>query len=194
MALEDNKRQRNLKIKFKKFKKLKIIRLLMNLLIFLSIFVLVSVSIGVFQNRNMLDTGIAAPGFKLRSLSREKFDLEKFQGKIVILHFWATWCRVCKMNIPLLNTLASHYKKDPVLVSVVADSQNLNKINSIYKEKNISYPVLLADQKILREYKINTFPTTYFINSSGMIGLRDSGLLSPFGLWWRILWLRTLGS
>jgi peroxiredoxin len=153
-----------------------------NLLIVLMLFMV----IGYFQNRHLLETGKKAPEFNLVSLQGDHFNLKDLAGKQVVVYFWATWCSVCKLNIPVLNGIVKKFQEDPVFISIVADSSDLEKIKKIYQEKEIAFPVLLATPEVMENFKVRQFPTTYFINRQSLVYSRDSGFLTPFGLWWRI--------
>lgn len=147
-------------------------------------------AVTAFNVRSLVSVGAAAPSFQLRALDGKLHDLQQYKGRRVILHFWATWCSVCKVNIPTFRWLHSSYNKDPIFLSVVADSQRINTIKALKQNKQINYPILLAKPHILRDYRIQKYPTTYFIDAKGRIAAKDAGYLSPIGLWWRSFWVR----
>ncbi len=155
----------------------------------LGIFVLFYLGIMFYQNRALIANGQVAPSFQLTSLSGKKYSLAQFKGKRVILHFWATWCPVCKANISVFRLIQGSYNDDPIFLSVVSDGHRLARIRQIKKEKKINYPILLGSPKIVKDYKVNRFPTTYFIDKKGRIASKDSGFLTPIGIWWRSLWI-----
>lgn len=149
------------------------------------LFVALLYGITQWQSRGMLDSGRPAPDFSLSSLSGDTYHLSDLRGRRVILHFWATWCPVCKSNIPFFNFTAPYYQKDPVFLAIAVDGQNRHKVASIAKDKEISYPVLLGNPAIGRKYRVTKYPSTYFINEKGEITAQDSGFLTPLGLWWK---------
>lgn len=153
-------------------------------------FLVLYIGISWFMGRGLIGSGTEAPTFKLKNLQGKEFSLNDLKGRESVIYFWATWCSVCKVNIPLLNHEADD---SPDFISIVADSDNLKKVKEVVKDKEIEFPVLLANSKVLLEYKIVSFPTTYFIDKNGRIALADKGLLSPMGLWWRKLWAKIYG-
>jgi len=51
----------------------------------------------------------AAPSLSLRQLDGQTFDLAKFRGKVVLIHYWATWCAPCKKEMPILDAFYRRY-------------------------------------------------------------------------------------
>ena len=90
--------------------------------------------------------GEKAPGFKLKDVMTGKsVSLADFQGKkIVMLEFWATWCDICKREMPNLVTLQGSWRdKGFEILSVVLPSGNVDDIRKIAREKKLNYAVLL---------------------------------------------------
>ncbi len=143
--------------------------------------VAIYVGISAWQTRTHLESGAAAaPDFELRSLSGATVRLSELRDKSVVLHFWATWCGVCKMEISGLKSLVKSLDPDQVLVSVVADADDEAQVRRFVQEHEIDYPVLLADEKILSQYRVTAFPTTYFLAPDGSIDSSTVGLSNRF--------------
>ncbi len=145
----------------------------------IALVVAIYVGISAWQTRTHLDS-VAAPEFELRSLSGATVKLSEMRNKSVVLHFWATWCGVCKLEIGSLKSLAKSLGSDQVLVSVVADADDEAQLRRFVQEHEIDYPVLLADEKILRQYRVTAFPTTYFLTPDGSIDSSTVGLSNRF--------------
>lgn len=142
---------------------------------------LVYVGISSWQTRGHLARDAeVAPDFKLQDLSGGSLRLSDLRGKSVVLHFWATWCGVCKLEIGALNALFQSLKPDQVLVSVVADSDDAAHVQAFVRDRGIRYPVLLADAGILQAYAVGAFPTTYFLTPDGKIESTTVGLSNRF--------------
>jgi peroxiredoxin len=70
--------------------------------------------------------------------------LKPYQGKIVVLNFWATWCEPCREEMPELSILHDAYKdKNVVVLGVAVD--DVGNINEFLKSNKISYPLFAAD-------------------------------------------------
>jgi peroxiredoxin len=93
-----------------------------------------------------LKIGEKAPDFRLRDVMTNKtVSLSDHAGKkVVMLEFWATWCDICKREMPNLVKLYSDWRgKGFELLSIVLPSGNVEDIRKIAREKRLNYPVLL---------------------------------------------------
>lgn len=151
----------------------------------LAILVLIYVGVTSFTTRSLLAVGKPAPAWTLTDMKGKRHSLKQYKGRRVVLYFWATWCGVCKANIPMLRYLASSYKDNPVLLSIVQDGHNVRAIRNIVKNRKINYPILRGTTSVIRNYKVGQFPTTYFIDKKGRISSKDTGYITPIGFWWR---------
>jgi thiol-disulfide isomerase/thioredoxin len=74
----------------------------------------------------------------------ETKSLSAYQGKIVVLNFWATWCEPCREEMPELSALhESHADKNVVVLGVAIDE--VSAISEFSKETKVSYPLFAAD-------------------------------------------------
>lgn len=147
-----------------------------------ALLVLVVIAVSTWQTRKHLSGGSPAPAFALRKLDGGEVRLADLHGKRVLVHFWATWCGVCKLEPGALNAVHDDLGPDEVLLSVVANSEDLEEIRRFVKEHEIRYPVLLADDAVLRAYRVGAFPTNYFIARDGTISASSVGLTTRFAL------------
>ena len=93
-----------------------------------------------------LKIGEKAPDFRLKDVMTGKtFSLTEFAGKkVVMLEFWATWCDICKREMPNLVKLHNTWApKGFVLLSIVLPSGNIVDVKKIITEKKLNYPALL---------------------------------------------------
>jgi len=74
----------------------------------------------------------------------EPLAMSQWQGKIIVVNFWATWCLPCRDEIPeLIDTYTTYKQKDLVIVGIAID--NAQKVAAFSKEFNINYPVLAGE-------------------------------------------------
>ncbi|GMV14627.1 MAG: TlpA family protein disulfide reductase [Polyangiaceae bacterium] len=138
--------------------------------------------VSAWQGRKLLGSASPAPAFSLRSLDGKQVALEDLRGKRVLLHFWATWCGVCRQEHGALNAVQAGLGPDEVLLSVVADSEDPETVRRYAAEAGIRYPVLLADAKVVRDYRVGAFPTNYFVSKAGQITGHTVGMSTRFGM------------
>ena len=114
--------------------------------------------------------------FVLKDLQGNEYTLSKLKGKVVIIDFWATWCRPCQQTIPIFNALYDKYKANGVLILGIG----LDKEESIrrFTEYNkIDYPVLIGSQEIAKNYGISAIPHTFIIDKHGKVASHHIGFL-----------------
>lgn len=114
---------------------------------------------------------IMAPDFNLKDLDGNTVKLSDYRGKIVILNFWAVWCKYCKLEMPDLNELNNELVKDGKAVILAVDSQESRSTVKSYLDKNnIKLKVLLdSDGALTQTYGISGFPTTFILNTDGSV-------------------------
>lgn len=158
------------------------LRLLRDALIFGGLIVLIF----AWQRRGLLPAdGQDAPDVTFKQLDGKSVKLSDYRGKRVQLHFWATWCRVCKMEHGALHSVFDKLGKDEVLLAVSGDADP-QKVARYVKDKGLRYPVLIADRQALAAFNISSFPSNYFIDEKGKLRGRDVGMSSRWGMRWRL--------
>ena len=134
-------------------------------------FLAVTVGIGsVLVPHAALGDPKPAPDIKLKGLDGQKYTLSDYQGKIVVINFWAVWCPPCKIEIPELIELYNTYKDQGLMVFGIAiDSGKDEKIREKAEELKINYPVINGDEYAIRKAVggIRAVPTTFMISPEG---------------------------
>jgi peroxiredoxin len=122
-----------------------------------------------------------APAFDTTDLAGKKTTLADFRGKVVLLDFWATWCKPCVASMPSLDRLASQWKDRDVVVVGVSIDQEPGKVAPFLKKKPVSYPVLLDNPKSpsYTAYKVKVLPSLFLIDREGNIVAEWRGDTKP---------------
>jgi len=129
-----------------------------------------------------------APNFTLRDLKGNEISLSDYRGKIVILNFWTTWCKPCRVEIPGFVEIYEEYKnKGMEILGISLDRAGSEQILKFVEENKISYPVLLGTKEIATDYEIQVIPITYIIDKKGKtrhkhIGYMDKNVLIRYFL------------
>lgn len=82
-----------------------------------------------------------------KSLDNQELSLKQWQGKIIVLNFWAPWCPPCRDEMPELSHLQDQYKDQNVVVIGLA-AEDVEKTQAYFKEdksRAVSYPILIGD-------------------------------------------------
>lgn len=120
-----------------------------------------------------------APDFTLESLSNGAVTLSQFQGKTVIVDFWATWCPPCIFQVPELNKLQQAHRAagDVVVIGVAVDVEGESVVRPWAEEEGIDYIVALGDERLANKFGAMGFPTLVVVAPDGTIDSRHVGLI-----------------
>ena len=116
--------------------------------------------------------GFSAPGFALTSLDDRSIGLVDFDGKPVILNFWASWCPPCKAEMPAFQQASMEFSHtDLQIIAVNATSQDsLINVRQFVDQYDITFPIPLdLTGAITMDYLVHSLPTTFFIDKNGII-------------------------
>lgn len=114
---------------------------------------------------------IMAPDFTLKDLSGNDITLSDYEGKIVILNFWAVWCKYCIEEMPDFNTLDKELEEtgDAVILAVNVQ-ESKQTVQEYLTENDIGLKVLMdEDGDIASTYGVSGYPTTFIINPDGSL-------------------------
>ena len=159
-------------------------RWLLNGAIILAVFL----AVNAWQGKDLVSNQVPAPLFRLPALSGNSVALEDFQGKRVLLYFFAPWCKVCDFSVGNLNWVRKLRGEDSAaLLAVALSYDDLQSVNSFVERNSLDVPVLLGTPELFKSYRIRAFPTVYTVNKSGEIDGATVGYATTLGLWWRTL-------
>ncbi|MDX8412316.1 MAG: TlpA disulfide reductase family protein [Mariprofundaceae bacterium] len=135
-----------------------------------------------------------APDFSLPSLHGEERRLSDFKGRVVLLHFWATWCAPCRKEMPELHTMWDGYREQGLeLLCVNVDRGNRKGVESFMQDIGLDFHTLLdAEGAVRNDYEVRALPTTYVIGRDGkfvgrIVGERNWGGASAEALFQLLL-------
>jgi len=129
------------------------------------------------RDNNKISPGDIAKDFRLDTLAHKRFYLNQHKGKVVVLVFWTTWCKICKTELVDLKSLKDMPNgENLVIAGICSDPENINEVKQIAENLNIDYPVLLdKGQVVTGRYRIGPFPTTVIINQKGVVSFVREG-------------------
>lgn len=112
-----------------------------------------------------------APAFALRQQDGGALALADERGKVVLLHFWATWCVACRHEMPQIEQLWRRYRDDGLVVlGINVDRGNLTGVRNFVRERDLSLPIVLDPEGTVRNrYEVRALPTSYLIDRNGKI-------------------------
>lgn len=124
-----------------------------------------------------LKYGQAAPQLSGTLLSGEKFSLGQHHGKIVVLHFYATWCTLCVASFNSFEQLHLDFDADKVLVLGISLDKEMGDCQKFISKKGFHHPQLFAggwaESSIRKAFRVADVPTTFVIDREGKIAQID---------------------
>lgn len=108
--------------------------------------------------------------FSLNDLQGIEVRLSDYQGRPVVLNFWATWCPPCVGEMPLLSEYYLEYQDSGLVVLAVDVGEPWELVEDVSFDLDLPFPVLLdPDQALADSLRINAFPTSILIGRDGVI-------------------------
>ncbi|RMD78019.1 MAG: TlpA family protein disulfide reductase [Gammaproteobacteria bacterium] len=120
---------------------------------------------------------LPAPPFRLPRLGGGEAALEAYRGRVVLINFWATWCRGCAAEMPALERLWRRYReRGLVVLGVSADRGDPGVVRAFLRRLPVSFPILLdRDGAVRRRYEVWALPFTYLVGRDGRLRARAVG-------------------
>ncbi len=116
-----------------------------------------------------LKIGESAPGISVLDLNDKTVKLSDFRGKVVMLRFWSTGCRICVAGMPAIDEFGKRYEERGLAVLAVNRGDSKERVEKFVRTLDISYPVLLDPALIAaKKYGVSAVPTTVFIDRNGI--------------------------
>lgn len=109
-----------------------------------------------------------APAWKLSTQNGESISLSDYQGKPVILHFWATWCPYCKKLQPKLVELEQKYQESGIEIIAISFNEDDDALpQDEIKARGYDFITAVNGDSVAAVYGVRGTPTTFFINRQG---------------------------
>ena len=117
------------------------------------------------------------PDFTFHDQYGREWTLADFEGKVVFLNFWTTWCPWCIKEMPDIETLYHELGEnagDVLILGIdtpeTVDSADETGIAAFLEEKGFTYPTLMDAENLLGQFfAIQAFPTTFIIKADGSV-------------------------
>jgi peroxiredoxin len=123
--------------------------------------------------------GAMAPNFQLQDISGEYVAISDFEGNVILLNFWATWCAPCRLEMPLLETHFREFADENFVILPINLQESAREVNQFVQETGMTFPVLLdSDGSVAEMYRILGYPSTILIDSAGRIQRIHIGILT----------------
>jgi peroxiredoxin len=124
--------------------------------------------------------GMQAEDFRLTDLAGKEQSLGQYRGKIVLLNFWATWCKPCTTEMPAMQTAYDKLRDKGFVVLAVNELEDDARVREHIKQYGHTFPVLMDhDNKVANQFGVVGLPVSVFIDQEGRVqGYIKGGLLT----------------
>jgi peroxiredoxin len=143
------------------------------------------VAVSAWQKRHMVEG--PAPTLTGPRLDGAAFDLRALRGQAVVVHFWAGWCPICRLEEGSMAALAADHASQ--VITVAMQSGEENEVRALLRERGLLLPVIADPQgRIAAQWGVNGVPATFVVDGAGHIRFREMGYTSGPGLRLRLWW------
>jgi len=146
--------------------------------------------IGTLQ-KGLLATGLIKPDipsvtdtfpdanrdFYMADEDGQVISLAHFEGEVVFMNIWATWCPPCIAEMPSINKLYQQFgESDNVKFVLVSMDDEFDKAKQFMEKRGFEMPIYHYRTKVPGTYESNVIPTTYVISGDGKLMMEKQGL------------------
>lgn len=125
------------------------------------------------KNRRRLTNGAKFPDFAEKDLLGNPLSVSKYEDKVVLVQFWATWCVPCVAELPIINKAYSKHHSNGFEVIGISLDQDEQKLKGFLKAKAIPWAQYFDGQgwhnRLAVKYGIDTVPATFLLDRQGKI-------------------------
>lgn len=124
--------------------------------------------------------GDRAPNFSLSTLDNSKVTLADLRGNPVVVNFWATWCPFCIAELPDLEEASKEFKGKATFISINR-AESTDKQRNFLNDLGIELSFILAldpADDVAEAYGVRVMPTTFILDSNGVIVVKKLGQIS----------------
>ena len=151
------------------------------------VFVILVAGIRIWQQRDMVSG--AAPALQGVTLAGVPYTLQAHPDKPVLVHFWATWCPICRAEQDSIAAIAHDH---PDMITVAMQSGSAEQVARHMREQGTDFPVVNdQDGKLSSAWGVHAVPASFIIAPDGRIRFVEVGYTTGIGLRLR-LWLAGL--
>ena len=114
--------------------------------------------------------GTPAEDFRLADLEGKQQSLSQYRGKVVLVNFWATWCKPCTTEMPAMQTTYDKLRDKGFVVLAINELEDDAKVREHIKQYGHTFPVLMdRDNKVANQFGVFGLPVSVFIDEKGVV-------------------------
>jgi peroxiredoxin len=114
--------------------------------------------------------GMPVEDFRLIDLEGKAHSLSQYRGKVVLVNFWATWCKPCTTEMPAMQTTYDRLREKGFVVLAINELEDDAKVREHIKQYGHTFPVLMdRDNKVANQFGVFGLPVSVFIDPEGRV-------------------------
>lgn len=114
--------------------------------------------------------GTTAEDFRLVDLEGKSQSLSQYRGKVVLVNFWATWCKPCTTEMPAMQTTYDKLREKGFVVLAINELEDEAKVREHIKQHGHTFPVLMdRDNRVANQFGVFGLPVSVFIDEKGVV-------------------------
>ena len=114
--------------------------------------------------------GSPAPEIALKDLQGQEVKLSDLHGKIVLLNFWATWCKPCKEEMPAMQASYDKLRDQGFVVLAVNELEDTDKVIEHIRTHGHTFLVVMDhDNRVANRYGVVGLPASFLIDRQGIV-------------------------
>lgn len=120
--------------------------------------------------------GTLAPDFTLPRMSGQEVRLSDLRGRVVLVNFWASWCKPCEEEMPAMERLYEQLAPEGLELLAVSVDDSREAVEKFREGRDLSFPILLdPERRVSRLYQTFRYPETLLVDRDGMVVERYVG-------------------
>ena len=122
--------------------------------------------------------GSPAPEIVLKDLQGREVKLSDLRGKVVLLNFWATWCKPCKEEMPAMQASYDKLRDKGFVVLAVNELEDTARVAEHIRTHGHTFEVVMDhNNQVANKYGVVGLPASFLIDRQGIVRERVSGNL-----------------
>lgn len=137
----------------------------------------VLVAVGIYQSWSLVSG--AVPEISAETLDGKPFSQQQFRGKPYLVHFWASWCGICRFEEKSIAALSKDYQ----VITIAMQSGDAAEVRAYLRQRGLDMPVIVDEQGALaRRFGVRGVPSSFVVDGQGEIRAATRGYTSSWGL------------
>jgi len=106
----------------------------------------------------------------------QQFNLQQYQGKVIYLDFWASWCKPCQKSFPWMNSLKNKFSPNRFQVVTINLDEDSKAMHAFLKKIPANFDIYHDPSGAIAEkFKLDGMPTSFLLNAAGKVVKKHIG-------------------